>query len=208
MFDGNTLKAVLVGMGIYLLAWWLVNDRPRPWRPKVIKGGKKVRKLLIVLGLSVSLASAGHAANAWQALSVGIGGGGIWVDEGAGPAFRDVEAGVSAAVSLTPHVSVVGAANYGVDRSYVRGSAGARLTATDVNDPNFSVGVGVSRHYVSEEGSGMDEAAAEAAVAWKPLAASRVIVTGLAAFGIDTGRRFFTAKLVVPFKLSSGGPAQ
>lgn len=144
-------------------------------------------------------------ANAWQALSVGVGAGGVWVDEGAGPAFRDVEAGVSAAVSLTPHVSVVGGASYGVDRSYVRGSGGFRITATDANDPTFSVGVGVSRHYVSEPGSGLDEAAGEAAIGWKPLANSRLLLTGLAAVGIDTGRRLFSIRVVVPFKLASGG---
>ena len=145
------------------------------------------------------------AASAWQALSVGIGGGGVWVDEGVGPSFRDVEAGASASVSLTPHVSVVGGATYGVDRAYVRGSGGVRLTATDVNDPTFSVGIGVSRHYVSEPGSGLDEAAAEAAVGWKPLTNSRILLTGLAAVGLDTGRRIFSARVVVPFRLASGG---
>ena len=145
-----------------------------------------------------------EGASAWQALSVGVGGGGVWVDEGTGPAFRDFEAGVNASVSLTPHVSIVGGASYGVDRSYVRGSGGARITATDVNDPTFSVGVGISRHYVSEPGSGLDEAAAEAAIGWKPLANSRVLLTGLAAIGIDTGRRLFSARVVIPFKVVGG----
>lgn len=160
-----------------------------------------MKRIVLTAALALALAAPSHAANAWQALSVGIGGGGIWVDEGQGPAFRDVEAGVVAAVSLTPHVSVVGGASYGVDRAYVRGSGGVRLTATDVNDPTFSIGVGVSRHYVSEPGSGLDEAAAEAAIGWRPLAGSRVLLTGLAAYGIDTGRRMFSARVVVPFKM-------
>ena len=161
------------------------------------------RKFLFLMLLSV-LAVPAQAASPWQALTVGIGGGGVWVDEGAGPAFRDVEAGLAAAVSLTPHVSVIGSVNYGVDRSYVRGSGGVRLTATDVEDQTFSVGVGISRHYVSDPGSGMDEAAAEGAIGWKPLANSRIYLTGLAAFGIDTGRRAFSAKVVVPFKKIGG----
>ena len=41
MFDGDTLKAVLIGMGIYLLACWLVNDKPRRWTPRIIRGGKR-----------------------------------------------------------------------------------------------------------------------------------------------------------------------
>ena len=217
MFDNNTLKALAVAALLYFGARLLASDRPRRFR--VIRGVKMLRNLkrklpILMLTLAIPVAAqaveplygaAAYAANAWQALSVGVGGGGVWVDEGGGPAFRDVEAGLSGAVSLTPHVSIVGSVNYGVDRSYVRGSGGARITATDANDPTFSVGVGISRHYVSEPGSGLDEAAAEAAIGWKPLANSRVILAGLAAYGIDTGRRSFSVKAIVPLKLVSGG---
>lgn len=140
-------------------------------------------------------------ASVWQAASVGIGGQGVWVDEGGAPAFRDIEAIGRASISLTPHVSVVGGVSYGVDQSYVRGSGGVRLTATDVDNRDFSIGVGVSRHYVSEAGSGLDEAAAEGSIGWKPLTNSRVLVTALACVGLDTGRRIFSVGLVVPFKM-------
>lgn len=147
----------------------------------------------------------GDCANIWQAASVGIGGQGVWVDEGGLSAFRDAEAIGRASVGITPHVNLVGGVSYGVDKSYLRGSGGVRITATDVNDPNFSIGIGISRHYVSEPGAGLDEAAGEAAIGWKPFATSRVILTGLAAYGLDTGRRVFSAGVVWPFKLSTGG---
>lgn len=143
----------------------------------------------------------GDCASVWEAASVGVGGQGVWVDEGGVPAFRDVEAIGRGAISLTPHISVVGGVGYGVSNSYVRGSGGIRLTATDVENKDFSVGVGVSRHYTSEPLFGLDEAAAEGAVGWKPLTNSSVIVTALAAVGLDTGRRVFSAGIIVPFHL-------
>jgi hypothetical protein len=145
------------------------------------------------------------AASLWESVSVGIGGQGVWVDEGGAPAFRDAEAIGRASLGVTPHVNLVGGVSYGVDKSYLRGSGGVRITATDVNDPNFSIGVGVSRHYVSEPDAGLDEAAAEAAIGWKPFTSSRVILTGLAVYGIDTGRRMFSAGVVWPFKVVGGG---
>ena len=144
-------------------------------------------------------------ATIWQSASVGIGGQGVWVDEGGVPGFRDMEAIGRAALSVTPHVSLVGGISYGVDRAYVRGSGGVRLTVTDAENPDFGIGVGVSRHYVSEPESGLDEAAAEAAIGWKPFPTSPFIVTGLATYGLDTNRRVFTVGLVWPFKRASGG---
>lgn len=140
-------------------------------------------------------------ANVWEATSIGIGGGGVWVDDGNGPEFRDAEAVGRGAVSITPHISGVAGLAYGVDRSYLRGSAGFRLTATDANNKDFSIGVGISRHWTSEPGSGMDEAAGEAAIGWKPIPARSFILTGLAAYGIDTGRRLFSVAIVFPIKL-------
>jgi hypothetical protein len=163
------------------------------------------RLKILAVALSLSLASAAHGASLWEAATFGIGGQGVWVDEGTAPAFRDAEAIARAALGVTPHVNLVGGASYGVDKSYLRGSGGVRLTATDVNDPNFSIGIGISRHYASEPGSGLDEAAGEAAIGWKPFASSNVVLTGLAAVGLDTGRRLFSAGVVWPWKIPSGG---
>lgn len=166
-------------------------------------------KLLTALALGLALLASftddGDCSNVWQAASLGVGGQGVWVDSGNFPAFRDAEAIVRASVGITPHVNIVGGVSYGVDKSYLRGSGGVRLTATDVNDPNFSIGIGISRHYVSEPGAGMDEAAGEAAIGWRPFPSSNVILTGLAAIGLDTGRRVFSAGLVWAVTVPGGG---
>ena len=155
----------------------------------------------VMLAAVLFTAPPSQSASVWSAMSVGIGGQAVWVDEGNEPAFRDAEAIGRASLGITPHVNIVGGLSYGVDKSYLRGSGGVRLTATDVNDPNFSIGVGISRHYQSEPGAGLDEAAGEAAIGWKPFASSRVILTGLAAYGLDTGRRVFSAGIVFPWKV-------
>jgi hypothetical protein len=161
---------------------------------------------LIAVALALCFTSfTASAASFWDAASFGVGGQGVWVDEGNAPAFRDAEGIARAALGITPHVNLVGGLGYGVDKSYLRGSGGVRITATDVNDPNFSVGIGISRHYVSEPGSGLDEAAGEAAIGWKPFPSSNVVLTGLAAVGLDTGRRLFSAGVVWPWKVPGGG---
>ena len=54
----------------------------------------------------------------------------------------DLEIGGGGATSLSPHISAVGGAWYGLGHTYLRGTLGARVTASDVNDPNFSIAVG------------------------------------------------------------------
>lgn len=73
---------------------------------------------------------------------------GVWFDDHARPA--DFELGGNARASLSPHISLVGASYYGFDHEYLRGSAGVRITATDVNDQNFSVGAGMQYHASSD----------------------------------------------------------
>jgi hypothetical protein len=157
---------------------------------------------VVLLGLAL-LSPPGHAATLWDSFSVGIGGQGAWFDGGEQPSMSDVEATGRAAFSITPHISVIGGAAYGFGDSYLRSSAGFRLTATDVNDQNFSVGVGIARHFRSEPGP-LDEWAAEAGIGWKPLASSEFILTSSAAYGLDTERRLFTLGLVYPVKLTLG----
>lgn len=75
----------------------------------------------------------------------------------------DFEAGVTARASLQPHVSLVGASFYGFERDDIRTTAGFRLTASDVDNPNFSVGVGMQ--YQIGDGS---EWQGETSIGWKP----------------------------------------
>ena len=151
------------------------------------------------------LAGPAAAANLIEASSLGLGLGGIWREDAGVGAPRDFEAGLRGAISLTPHVSVVGGVHYGIDQSYVRGSGGVRLTATDASDQTFSIGIGVSRHYRSEPGVGIDEAAAEAAVGWQPLPGSKILLAAVAAYGFDTRAQIYTFSVVYPLKKASGG---
>ena len=154
----------------------------------------------VLLGFAIISPPPVHAASLWQSASVGIGANGAWFDGGDIAAMRDIEATGRGAVSLTPHVSVVGGLAYGFSNSYTRSSVGVRLTATDASDPNFSVGIGISRHFHSEPG-GLDEFAGEAGVGWKPLESSPILLTASSAYGLDTSRRLFTIGLVYPIKL-------
>jgi hypothetical protein len=156
--------------------------------------------VLLAIGL-VCRPSSCHAANIWQSTVFGIGAQGAWynnADNG------DIEATGRAALSVTPHISVVGGVAYGFSNTYLRQSIGARITATDVNDPTFSVGLGISRHFRSEPG-GLQEWAGEAAIGWKPMEGSKLIVTALAAYGMDSRTPFVTAGVVLPIKLTTGG---
>src|SRR3972149_8595334 len=108
-------------------------------------------KALLVLSFLVLPGSA-QSASVWDALSVGIGAQGAGLEGGDRATVRDIEATGRAAFGVTPHISLVGGLAYGFDHAYTRESVGVRLTATDVNDPTFSVGLGVSRPFRSEPG--------------------------------------------------------
>jgi hypothetical protein len=142
-----------------------------------------------------------HAANIWESTVFGVGAQGAWLDTADN---GDFEATGRAALSVTPHISAVGGVAYGFSGTYLRESIGVRVTATDVNDQTFSVGVGISRHFRSEPG-GLQEWAGETAIGWKPLANSSFVVTALAAYGIDTHTPFVTAGVIFPVKISRGG---
>lgn len=91
---------------------------------------------------------------------------GVWYDDDARPA--DFEAGGNLRASLSPHISLVSAAYYGFERSYLRGSLGGRITATDVNDPNFSIGIGMQYHASTEPAVRPEGWAPDVSLGWKP----------------------------------------
>lgn len=158
--------------------------------------------LVLLLGAGLLFQpSSCHAANLWESAVFGVGAQGAWYN---GSSDGDMEATARAAVSVTPHISLVGGAAYGFSHTYLRESLGARITATDVSDSSFSVGMGISRHFRSEPG-GLQEWAGEAAIGWKPLASSSVLVTAMAAYGIESRTPFITAGIILPVKLTTGG---
>jgi len=156
--------------------------------------------IAVLLGLTL-ISPPGHAATLWDSFTVGVGAQGAWFDGADQEPVRDFEATGRGAFSITPHISAVGGVQYGFMESYVRSSVGVRITATDVADQNFSVGVGVARHFRSEPGP-MDEWCAEAGLGWKPLATSQVLLTASSSIGLDTSRRLFTLGAMFPLKLT------
>ena len=113
------------------------------------------------------------------------------------PPMRDVEAVGSAALGLTPHIALTGGIFWGFAESYLRGSTGVRLTATE----GFSLSAGVERHFRSEDGP-MDEWAATSAIGWRPVSTSQVTLRAGASFGLETSRRLIFAGAMVPLRIS------
>lgn len=119
-----------------------------------------------------------------------VGANGVWLD-GPGAAIpQDVEAAANASVSLSPHLSVVGNGAYGFSHSYVRGDIGARVTATDVDNPNFNAFLGMEYRTGSKDAVRPAEWAPNAGFGWKPAPAShpRVVVGAKAGYGLQSQR--------------------
>lgn len=118
----------------------------------------------------------------------------------------DIEACGNAAMSLSPHLSLVGDAAYGFDHSYFRGSGGARVTVTDTENPNFSVGLGISYHAASEPGVRPNEWCPEAAVGWLPFAERWPALSAVAkaGYGLKEKGSFAQAGLRWKIKLDGG----
>jgi hypothetical protein len=101
---------------------------------------------------------------------------------------EDFEFGTNAAASLSPHISAVGGIYYGLEHSYLRGSIGARVTATDVQDQDFSIGVGVQYHASTEPVIRPEEWAGDVSVGWRPYPQNmpRVILVGQGWYGFES----------------------
>ena len=115
---------------------------------------------------------------------------GVWFDGPATAFPSDFEGGGRATASLSPHLSVGSDVYYGFRNSYVRWSVGPRVTVTDVEDPNFSVGLGTSYHGGSEPSVLPEEWVADAAFGWRlaPTAFPRLILVGWGGYGFTTSK--------------------
>lgn len=98
----------------------------------------------------------------------------------------DFELGGTARASLSDHLSLVGGTFYGFGGSYLRGSAGVRVTATDVNDPNFNVGFGISYQASSEPTLRPQEWCPEVVVGYRLPAYSKVIIGAQGSYGLNS----------------------
>jgi hypothetical protein len=114
---------------------------------------------------------------------------GVWYD-GEVPITSDVEAGLALRASLSPHISLVGSSAYGLANDYWRYAAGIRMTATDVDNRDFSVGLGFQYRGSYDGKLAPDEWAPDATIGWRPWPTTLpdIILSGHAWYGIDTNR--------------------
>lgn len=168
--------AVLVEFGLELLPGFKnnANTKSPPPSQRGFMRTSALATTLAVLILVAALVTIGHAQTPGYdgppgVFSLKLAGNGVWF-EGPKTAFpADAEAGLQGAASLSPHLAAVGSALYGLTHAYVRYTVGARVTATDVADPNFSIGFGVQYHGYSKAEMRPNEWAPDASVGWKPV---------------------------------------
>lgn len=100
----------------------------------------------------------------------------------------DFEIGGGAAASLSPHISAIGSAWYGLDKNYLRGKFGARVTATDVDDPHFSIGLGPSYNVSSKVSVRPQEWTGDVAIGWVPYPQRwpRIVLGAEGSYGFDS----------------------
>lgn len=134
------------------------------------------------------LVNTAQAQSFGEVVRFAVGVNGAWYDEEAYPS--DFEVGGTARASLQPHLSLVGATFYGVNESYLRGSLGARYTVTDVDNPNFSIGVGAQYNVSSEPAVRPEEWTGDVSLGLRPWLADMawLILIGQGSFGFDTGK--------------------
>lgn len=127
---------------------------------------------------------------------------GVWFDDDARPS--DLELGGNVAASLQPNIAAVGAAYFGVDHSYLRGSLGVRVTATDVDNPLFSIGLGIQYQASSEPELRPEEWCPDASIGWRPWPTQKDwIVVGQAAYGLDSNNAYLVAG--IRYNIHTGG---
>lgn len=131
----------------------------------------QVEPFLIAMLTVALLVIGSHSANAGtflEGVQVAAGANGTWLDGPSAAWPADFEAGGSASGSLSPHVSTYGDLYYGFSHSYVRWDAGAKLTVSDAENPNFNVFLCVEYRGGSIAALQPNEAAYGAGFGWKP----------------------------------------
>lgn len=126
---------------------------------------------------------------------------GAWFDDAARPS--DFEAGANGRASLSPHIDLVASTYYGFSHSYLRGSGGVRITATDVDDPNFSIGLGLQYQASSEPAIRAEEWAPDVSIGWRPwpLDLPKVVLIGQGSYGLTSNQ----ANIVAGVRYELGG---
>jgi hypothetical protein len=148
-----------------------------------------MKKILLGLALLLAIASTACAGGFANTTSLALGANGIWSDGETEP-LSDFEACVNGAMSLSPHISVVGMIGTGLTEAYVRSTVGVRFTATDVDYKSFSASAGIQYHNGSTTEQGPAEWCPEAAIGLVPLPkqAPDLLLTAVGWYGLDSQR--------------------
>lgn len=160
--------------------------------------------ILTALALYALPARCAESSNLAEVVHVSAGVNGAWLD-GPGAAFpADLEAGGTAWASLSPHISAFADAYYGFSHSYLRWDGGAKITATDVDNQNFSVYLALKYQGGSVRALHPNEAAYGAGFGWQPnLSAWPNIALGAdASIGAKTDRTiaYIAVRYLLPLK--------
>lgn len=156
--------------------------------------------VLLTAAIATAFLLAGSMAHAQEVvgrpaslLKMYAGVNGIWFDNSARPS--DFEAGLTGRASLSGHISAVGSIWYGFSHSYVRATMGPRITATDVNNQNFSVGFGAEYNACTEPILRPEEWSVTTSVGWKPYPETlpRWVVGAQGSYGLSSSEYFALA---------------
>jgi hypothetical protein len=138
---------------------------------------QKIVAAVLVLGLVLSLVivSTARAERFANTTTLAAGVNAVWMDAVSDPG---IEASGNAAMSLSPHLSLVGGLSTGLGSdSYLRSTVGVRVTATDVDNPDFSIGLGIQYRNTSDPDRGPSEWCPDVSVGLKPLSARLPSIT-------------------------------
>lgn len=161
--------------------------------------------VLLAIGFLCHPPRAHAGESVWNAASFSVGAQGRWLDGITSKANTDFELAGNAAISLTPHVSISGGVAYGLGDQYGRAQCDARICATDVNDPDFNLWLGIGRYFSKRSTDGLDEWAGKAGFGWHPLKARPWLLGATAAVGLETERPSLTIFGGYTFKAAKGG---
>jgi len=148
-----------------------------------------VKKFIILAAILASVGTA-SASDLRDVVHFAAGVNGAWFDGNSAAFPSDFEAGGNVAASLSPHLAWVGATYYGFDHSYFRWSTGGRVTVTDVDNKNFSVGLGMQYHGASEAELRPSEWAPDASFGWviMPDQLPNLLVVGQGSYGLESNQ--------------------
>lgn len=154
-----------------------------------------IKAALAVIVGSLLLGGVARAQEPVKSVKVNLGANTVSFD---GQFPSDFELGGTARAGVSPHLALVGGAFFGLGHSYTRANLGVRVTATDVDNRDFSVGFGGEYQLSSEPSIRPEEWAGVVAIGYRPWPVDipRLVVGASGSYGFDSN----TAMLVLALR--------